>query len=138
MKYRSVQILTAAAVIAGAARTASAADQSGAWSLSIIGGDSIGETGSLRSPVRTTITDLGSLDPTLAGASGTLSFDKLKYEALFKRRYDFGVRLSLDANHFGTPPSADDTRLSGLGFNAGNDAQSRWSFPLAIAASYHF
>jgi opacity protein-like surface antigen len=265
MKYRSVQILTAVALIAGAARTASAADQSGAWSLSILGGDSVGESGSLRSPGRTTITDLGSLDPALAGASGTLSLDRLKYEDLFKRRFDtgleldysftdnlqtygrfsyeslggrtrglgelsgeaitsptfvtarfadednsslelgsryywstgsnwrpfagvalgathmdairaslatptalpdlnnlrftrtgtvfsqsaetgveynptqeFGVRLSLDASHFGAPPSADDARLTGLGFNPGDDARGRWSFPVAIAANYHF
>ena len=265
MKTRSIQILTALAMIAGAARTASAADQSGAWSLSILGGDSIGESGSLRSPTQTTIADLGSLDSSLAGASGTLSLDKLKYEDLFKRRFDtgleldysfsdslqtygrfgyeslggrtrdigelsgdaitsptaitarfadqdnssleigsryywptgtswrpfagvalgathmdgmrasltsttaapdlqnlrftrsstmfsqsletgveyapsneFGVRLSLDANHIGAPPSADDTRLAALGFDASDDARSRWSFPLAVAASYHF
>jgi hypothetical protein len=266
MKYPSVQILTAVALIAGAgARTASAADQSDAWSLSILGGDSVEESGSLRSPRSATITDLGALDPALAGSSGTLSLDKLKYEDLFRHRYDagleldysfsenlqsygrfnyesldgrtrsigelsgeaftspasvtarfadennsslelgsryfwstgthwrpfagvalgathmdaisaslatatvdpdlqnlhftragtvfsqsvetgveynpsneFGVRLSLDADHIGAPPSADDNRLTGLGINAGDDAKSRWSFPLAIAANYHF
>ena len=264
MKYRSVQILTALTLIAGAARTASA-QEAGQWSLSILGGDSIAESGSLRAPMRSTITDLGVLDPSLAGTPGALSLDKLKYEDLFKRRYDtgleldysltdnlqtfgrfnyealggrtrsigefggesltsptpvtarfadednsslelgsryywstgsnwrpfaglalgathmdairaslaapvadpdlknlrftrtgtvfsqsletgveynpsneFGVRLSLDADHMGTPPSADDTRLAGLGFNAGDDAHSRWAFPLTVAASYHF
>ncbi|MEJ1961245.1 MAG: hypothetical protein WDO56_06765 [Gammaproteobacteria bacterium] len=93
MKTRSIQILTAMAVVAASARTASAADQSGAWSLSILGGDSVAESGSLRSPASATITDLGVLDPTLAGSSGTLSLDKLKYEDLFKRRFDTGLEL---------------------------------------------
>jgi hypothetical protein len=51
---------------------------------------------------------------------------------------NFGVRFSVDADHMGTPPSARDPGLSELGFDASHDAGDRWSFPVAIAASYHF
>jgi hypothetical protein len=46
MKFRSMQILTVVSLVAGAARVAMAADPASPWSLSISGGDSIGESGS--------------------------------------------------------------------------------------------
>jgi opacity protein-like surface antigen len=264
MKFKTVQILSITVLISGAASVAAAADSTGPWSLSIIGGDSVGMSGSLTAR-RSSSVDLGRIDPALTGTSGTLSLDKLKYEDLFKRQYDvgaelgysfndrlqsfarfeyeglggqsrrlgeisstaavsrdtltarfsdadnysldlgtryyfpiaaewrtfagaalgathedairasigstngsldlqnvrftragtvfsqtleagveynptsaIGVRFSVDAEHSGTPPSADDSRLSALGVNPGNDAESRWSFPVTVAASYHF
>jgi hypothetical protein len=100
MKFRSMQILTVLSLVAGAARVATAAEPSSPWSLSISGGDSIGESGSLRSPITSTFTDLGTLDPTLSGTSGTLRLDKLRYEDVFRRRFDTGVELdySFDNN----------------------------------------
>ncbi|MEJ0039137.1 MAG: hypothetical protein WDO68_24290 [Gammaproteobacteria bacterium] len=265
MKFRSIQILTVLSVAAGAARVVAAAEPSSPWSLSISGGDSISESGSLRTPATTTFTDLGALDPALSGTSGTLRLDKLRYEDLFRRSFDtgleldysfnpnlqsygrfgyasldgrtrtigaldnalldtpaavrahfanadnmtfefgsryfwttgtdwrpfagfalgsthldsmhatvtstalasdltnlrftrtatifsqsletgveytpssaFGVRLSVDADHVGKPPNADDARLTGLGFGPNDDAHSLWSFPVSIAANYRF
>ena len=265
MKFRSMPILTVLSLVAGAARVAVAAEPSSPWSLSISGGDSIGESGSLRSSVTTTFSDLGALDPTLSGSSGTLRLDKLRYEDIFRRRFDtgleldysfndnlqtygrfgydalgghestigtvssdsggspeavrahfadadnktfelgsryfwntgtdwrpfaavalgatrleamtatitsadpsadladlrftrggtvfsqslqtgvdytpnsaFGVRLAIDADHFGKPLNGDDPRLTGLGFGPNDDAHSLWSFPVSIAANYHF
>lgn len=228
------------------------------------GGDTVTEAGSLRSPISTTIPDLGTVNPALSGTSGTLSLDKLKYDDLFRQSFDtglelnysfnnlqtytrfsydeldgrtrrvgflstdalggseplrarfadednksleigsryfwptgtawqpfagvalgatrldairanyltpdaaidvanvrftrpatvfsqsvetgvefdpntnFGVRFSVDANHMGDPPSAHDPALSALGYDASHDAEGRWTFPVAIAASYHF
>lgn len=51
---------------------------------------------------------------------------------------NFGVRFSVDADHMGDQPSANDPALTALGYDAGHDAQGRWSFPVAIAAAYHF
>lgn len=50
----------------------------------------------------------------------------------------FGVRFSVDADHVGDQPSANDPALAQLGFDPGHDATSRWSFPVAVAAAYHF
>jgi hypothetical protein len=264
MNHRISKLITAAALVAGAAARAYA-DPSNPWSLSVIGGYSVAESGSLRAPRTSTITDLGAIDPALSGTPGTLTLDKLRYEDLFRRRFDtgleldysfdpnlqtygrfsyeslggrtqrvgvlstdglespagvaahfadadnmtfelgsryfwqtgtdwrpfagaalgathldgirasftspettlaltnaqftrsgvvfsqsletgveydpdnnFGLRLSIDADHFGAPRSADDSQLSELGFDASHDAHSRWAFPLSVAAAYHF
>jgi hypothetical protein len=93
MKLRSMQILTVLSLIAGAARVATAAEPSSPWSLSISAGDSLDEQGSLRTPKTTEFTDLGAIDPSLSGTSGTLRLDKLNYEDLFHRRFDTGLEL---------------------------------------------
>jgi opacity protein-like surface antigen len=100
MNTRNLNLIAAATLIAGVAGRACAADQSDPWSLSILGGDSVAMTGSLRSPSITLIGNLGSIDAPLAGASGTLSLDKLRYEDMFRRRYDTGLELdySFDPN----------------------------------------
>ncbi len=100
MKLRSIQILTVLSLVAGATRVATAAEPSSPWSLSISGGDSLDEQGSLRTPRTTDFTDLGALDPSLSGTSGTLRLDKLNYEDLFRRRFDTGLELdySFDEN----------------------------------------
>lgn len=265
MKTQHVRIFTVLALTAGAVRSVQAADPDSPWAVSVYGGDSVAMTGSLRSPTTTTFTDLGTLDPALAGTTGALSLDKLRYEDLFKRRYDtglelnysfnenlqtfgrfnydalggrtrqigeitgesmatptplvarfndsdnmsaeigsryywptgmswrpfagaalgathldamkaslavpdsaldeqavrftrtgtvfsqsletgveynpntnLGVRFSVNADHTGAPPSARDPELTAIGFDAAHDAQSRWSFPVAVAATYHF
>lgn len=265
MKFRSVQILTVVSMVAGAARVAMAAEPSSPWSLSISGGDSVAETGSLRRPSTADFTDLGTLDPTLTGTSGTMRLDRLKYDDLFHRQFEtgleldysfsdnlqgygrfgytslggrtttigtlnsaafdspaavrarfadvdsmtfelgsryswntgtdwrpfagfalgstrldsmraditstdlstdltdmrftrtatlfsqslqtgveytpnsaFGLRFSVDADHVGRPPNADDARLTALGFGPNDDAHSLWSFPVSIAANYRF
>lgn len=264
MKLKTVQILSIASLIGGAANLASAADKDGPWSLSLIGGNSVSTSGTLTSPRSATV-DLGKLDPALTGDSGTLSVDKLKYDDIFDRQFNvgaelgyalsdhlqpfarfeyeslngrttqlgrisstalpsvgalsarfadadnysfdlgaryfwrtgsawqpfaaaaigathldgisalvksdggaldlgnvrftrsgtvfsqmaeagieyrrsdaFGVSLSVDANHTGAPQSADDARFSAAGVNPGRDAEDSWSFPVTIAASYHF
>ena len=98
MKFRSTQILTILSLVAGAARVATAAEPASPWSLSISGGDSIGESGSLRSPITTNFTDLGALDPTLSGSSGTLRLDRLRYEDVVRRRFDTGLELDYSFN----------------------------------------
>jgi hypothetical protein len=50
----------------------------------------------------------------------------------------FGVRFSVDADHLGDQPAAHDAQLAEFGFDPGHDAKDRWSFPVAIAAAYHF
>jgi len=265
MKMQHVRLVTLLALTAGAVRTVQAANPDSPWALSIYGGDSVAMTGSLRTPTTTTFTDLGTLDPALAGTSGALSLDKLRYEDLFRRRYDtglelnysfnenlqtfgrfnydalggrtrtigeltsesvatptplvarfgdadnmsvelgsryywptgmswkpfvgaalgathldsmtaslavpdtaldeqsvrftragtvfsqsletgveynpntnFGMRFSVNADHSGAPPSANDPGLTAIGFDAAHDAQSRWAFPVAVAATYRF
>src|SRR3954471_8596694 len=98
MKFRSTRILTIVSLVAGAARVATAAEPASPWSLSISGGDSIGESGSLRSPITTSFSDLGALDPALSGTSGTLRLDKLRYEDVFRRRFDTGLELDYSFN----------------------------------------
>lgn len=49
-----------------------------------------------------------------------------------------GLRLSVRANHIGTPPSARDPQLTALGFNSGDDAGSRVDYPISIAGVYRF
>jgi opacity protein-like surface antigen len=264
MNTRQVGILAALALTGGALRSAHAADAS-PWTLSIYGGDAVGMSGKLRAPGTSSITDLGTVDPSLTGESGTLTLDKLHYDDLFRHRYDtglelgyafsdnlqsfgrfsydglagrarrigslqvdgistpapldarfadadnmsldvgtryffstsspwrpyagaalgathldamratltvpdttldlqnlrftrpgtvfsqsvetgveynpssnFGVRFSVDADHLGAPRSAHDPALTEIGFDSGHDAQARWTFPVALAATYHF
>jgi hypothetical protein len=265
MKFRSMQSLAVMSLVAGATRVATAAEPASPWSLSISGGDSIGESGALRSPISTTFSDLGTLDPALSGSSGTLRLDKLRYEDVFRRRFDtgleldysfndnlqsygrfgytslgahestigalestaigspeavrahfaeannmsfelgsrylwmtgtawkpfagfslgathldamtatlsapdlttdlndlrftrggtvfsqslqtgvdytpneaFDLRFAIDADHFGKPSNGDDPRLTSLGFGPNDDARSFWSFPVSVAAAFHF
>jgi hypothetical protein len=56
----------------------------------------------------------------------------------FNPNTNFGVRFSVDADHMGAPPSARDPMLSDLGYDAAHDAEGRWTFPVAVAASFHF
>src|SRR6185369_16372028 len=49
--------------------------------------------GALRTSMDAGFTDLGPLDPALSGQSGTLHLDSLKYEDIFRRRYDTGLEL---------------------------------------------
>src|SRR5262245_52735485 len=93
MKSRSIQVLSALTVMAGAARVATAADPASPWSLTISTGSSVDESGSLRAPVTTGFTDLGTVDPVLSGTSGTVRLDRLRYEDLFRRRFDGGLEL---------------------------------------------
>jgi hypothetical protein len=265
MNTRNVRLLTLLALSGGALRSAYAASPDSPWTISIYGGDAVAVTGSLRSPTSVPLSDLGTLDPALTGNSGSLSLDKLRYDDLFRHRYDtglelgyslsdnlqtfsrfsydglagrsrrigtlasdgltapapldarfadadnmsldigsryywstsstwrpyasvalgathldamratltvpdtavdpknvrftrpgtvfsqsletgvefnpstsFGMRLSVDADHFGTPRSAHDPALAEIGFDSAHDAQGRWAFPVAIAATYHF
>src|SRR4051812_19023246 len=98
MKFRSMLILTLVSLVAGAARVATAAEPASPWSLSISGGDSIGESGSLRSPITASFSDLGTLDPAFSGTSGTLRLDKLRYEDFFRPRFDAGLELDYSFN----------------------------------------
>lgn len=265
MNTRHVRFLAALALAGGAARGAYAADTDSPWTMSIYGGDAVGVSGRLRAPGTSSITDLGTVDPVLTGESGTLTLDKLRYDDLFRHRYDtglelgyafsdnlqsygrfsydgltgrsrrigsltidgtssptpldarfadadnmsfdvgtryffttnspwrpyagaalgathldamratltvpdttldltnlrftrpgtvfnqsvetgveynpsstFGVRFSVDADHFGAPKSAHDPSLAELGLDSSHDAEGRWTFPVAVAATYHF
>lgn len=97
MTTRHIRFLTALALAAGTARTVSAADSP--WGIAVYGGDSIAENGELRAPM-SSHPDLGALDPALSGVSGTLSLDRLRYDDLFRRRFDTGLELnySFDGN----------------------------------------
>jgi len=98
MKFRNVKIFSVAALIAGVASAASAGEQASPWSLAIIGGNSVDLEGSLRVPASVSIDDLGTVDPALTGTSGTLSLDRLRYEDVFKRRFDAGLELAYSFN----------------------------------------
>ncbi|MEP7242875.1 MAG: hypothetical protein ABI885_04240 [Gammaproteobacteria bacterium] len=93
MKTQHVRLIALLALTAGTVRSAQAANPDSPWAISLYGGDSVAITGSLRTPT-TTFTDLGTLHPTLAGTSGALSLDKLRYDDLLRRRYDTGMELS--------------------------------------------
>jgi hypothetical protein len=94
MDTRNVCRLAALALAAGAMPNAHADDVERPWSVSLFGGDAFGVTGSLRGAGLSTLDDLGALDPTLAGASGALSLDRLRYEDAFRRRHDLGAELA--------------------------------------------
>ncbi len=99
MNLRIFKLIAGAALIASAAARAYA-DPSNPWSVSVIGGDSVAESGALRSPRTSTFNDLGAIDPALSGTGGALSLDKLRYEDIFRRRFDTGLELdySFDPN----------------------------------------
>lgn len=265
MNTRNLGILASLAIIAGARAANAQTPADSPWGIAVYGGDTVSEAGSLRSPLSSTIPDLGTINPEFSGTSGTLSLDKLRYEDLFREdfatglelnysfspnlqtygrfgyaaldgrtrrvgflstdalggsgpldarfadqdneslevgsRYfwttgtpwepfagialgatrldalraiyttpdaaidltnvrftrpatvfsqsleagvefnpntSFGVRFSAGADHLGTPPSADDPMLTELGYDGSHDAEGRWTFPVAIAASFHF
>jgi hypothetical protein len=48
------------------------------------------------------------------------------------------VRFGVNADHVGTPRSADSAELAALGIDASHDAHSQWAFPVSVAAAYHF
>jgi hypothetical protein len=70
--------------------------------------------------------------------SATVFSQSVETGVEFNPNSTFGVRFSVDADHMGDPPSARDPALSALGYDAAHDAEGRWTFPVAIAASYHF
>lgn len=69
---------------------------------------------------------------------GTVFSQTLETGVEYNPSSTFGVRFSVDADHLGTPRSAHDPALAELGFDAAHDAESRWTFPVAVAATYHF
>jgi opacity protein-like surface antigen len=265
MNPRNFGILASLAIIAGARAANADTPADSPWGVAVYGGDTVTEAGRLRSPLSSTIPDLGALNPQFSGTSGTLSLDKLRYDDLFRQdlatgvelsytfsrnlqtygRFDyatldgrtrragflstdalggsepldarfhdednksleigsryfwptgtpwqpfagiaigatrldairanfttpdeaidlanlrftrsatvfsqsletgvefnpntnFGVRFSVNADHMGAPPSARDPMLSELGYDASHDAEGRWTFPVAVAASFHF
>jgi hypothetical protein len=96
MNSRHVGFFTALALVGGV-RVASADTPDSPWGIAVYGGDSVAESGSLRSPhepLLETIPDLGTLDPALGGTSATLSLDKLRYEDLFRRSFNTGLELN--------------------------------------------
>jgi hypothetical protein len=265
MNPRNLGILASLALIAGARAANAETPADSPWGIAVYGGDTVTEAGRLRSPLSSSIPDLGTINPQLSGTSGTLSLDRLRYDDLFRQdfatglelnysfspnlqtygrfhyatldgrtrrvglhstdalggsepldarfhdednksleigsRYfwstgtawepfagvalgatrldairasyttpdqaldltdvrftrpatvfsqsletgvefdpnpSFGVRFSVDADHMGAPPSARDPMLTELGYDAAHDAEGRWTFPVAIAASFHF
>ncbi len=70
--------------------------------------------------------------------SGVVFSQSLETGVEYDPGSNFGMRLSVNADHVGAPRSADNTDLTELGFDAGHDAHSRWAFPLSVAAAYHF
>jgi hypothetical protein len=69
MNTRNVGILASLALVAGA-RAANADTAESPWGIAVYGGDSVTQAGSLRSPLSTTIPDLGTVNPALSGTSG--------------------------------------------------------------------
>lgn len=94
MNMRHMKLLASLTLAVGATGPAWASDYSSSpWSLSVLGGDSVGATGKLQAPSETALSNLGALDPELTGATGTLKLEQLRYEDLFKRKYDAGLEL---------------------------------------------
>jgi hypothetical protein len=266
MNTRQAGFFTALTLVAGATSVARADTADSPWGVAIYGGDAVTQEGSLRRSFVPTPANLGALDPTLIGATSTLSHDRLDYNDIYHRTFDagielsysfsdnletygrfgyesldgqtrragvltsdafgtggeplharfadqdnksfeigsryfwntgsswapfaglalgatrldpisanfsvpntlideqnvrftrpstvfsqsletgvefnpsrnFGVRFSVEADHMGEPSSARDPTLSELGFDAGHGANDRWTFPVSIAAAYHF
>lgn len=69
---------------------------------------------------------------------GTVFSQSLETGVEYNPNSSFAVRFSVGADHMGEPPSAKDPALSELGFDSTHDANDRWTFPVAIAAAYHF
>jgi opacity protein-like surface antigen len=97
MDTRNVCRLAALTLAAGGLPSAHADDVERPWSVALFGGDAFGVTGSLRDAGISTLDDLGGLDPALAGAAGSLTLDRLRYQDAFRRRHDLGAEL---AYHF--------------------------------------
>jgi hypothetical protein len=48
------------------------------------------------------------------------------------------LRFSVRANHVGHPSSSHDPQLAKLGFNTGDDADSRVTYPVSLAGVFRF
>ena len=51
---------------------------------------------------------------------------------------NFGLRIGVEADHSGVASNAHDPKLLALGYDRDNDAQARWAFPVAVAATWRF
>lgn len=81
-------------LLTAAAPAAHAAEVDNPWKVELFGGDSIGLHGSLLRPTDITLPDAGALSPSLEGSSARLGLDRLKYDDIFRRRYNAGTELS--------------------------------------------
>lgn len=81
MKTRPVEVLAVLSLLAGVTVTARASDEATPWSVSILGGDSLGMHGSLRAPVSATNED------------GTVALHRLHYDGMFRPRFETGLEL---------------------------------------------
>jgi hypothetical protein len=97
-RNRFTTLALAAGALGATLPAARADEQERPWSVSVFGGDAFGVTGSLRQSGQSALDDLGTLDPTLAGASGSLALDRLRYEDVFRRRHDLGAEVAYNFN----------------------------------------
>lgn len=93
MNTRTFQTLAILGCCAAAAGTAQASDQPDPWSVALIAGDSMALHGSLRAPLKTTVADLGALDPAMVGQAGTADLHRLRYDRLFNPDFNAGLEL---------------------------------------------
>src|SRR5690349_14424627 len=94
MNPRNLGILASLAIIAGARAANADTPADSPWGIAVYGGDTVTEAGRLRSPLSSTIPDLGALNPQFSGTSGTLSLDKLRYDDLFRQDFATGIELN--------------------------------------------
>jgi hypothetical protein len=80
-------------------------------------------------------TDLNDLRFT---RGGTVFSQSVQTGVDYTPNSSFGLRFAVDADHIGKPPNGDDPRLAELGFGPNDEARSFWSFPVSVAASFHF
>jgi hypothetical protein len=137
MNTRYLRFFTALALTAGATRGVYAADQDSPWGVSIIGGDSVAVTGKLRSPATSSIGDLGTIDPAFTGSPGAVSLDRLRYDDLFRHRYDTGLELDYSLNdNLQTYGRFTYDGLSGRTRNIGEISGAALATPAPLRASF--
>jgi hypothetical protein len=75
-----------------------AAAESNPWSLALYAGDADSGSGKFRSPTQASIANLGTYDPKLAGASGSLALDRLDYHEAYHNRFSAALELGYALN----------------------------------------
>jgi len=97
MNSRHFKILAAFAIGAGLTGVCAAAE-SNPWSIAVYAGDAVSGSGKFRSPQAASIANLGTLDPKLAGTSGTLALDRLGYHEAYHNRFSAALEVGYTVN----------------------------------------
>lgn len=75
-----------------------AAADSNPWSVALYAGDADSGSGKFQSPRFASVANLGTVDPKLAGSSGTLSLDRLGYHEAYHNRFSGALEVGYAVN----------------------------------------